>query len=55
MHLISMHRHGSVTRKLFDTVHAWMIILQGRYRDYLNFSVGCEWLGSAELRSVWLA
>lgn len=24
MHLISMHRYGSVTRELFETVHAWI-------------------------------
>lgn len=24
MHLISMHRYGLVTRKLFETVHAWI-------------------------------
>lgn len=24
MHLISMHKYGSVTRKSFETVHAWI-------------------------------
>lgn len=55
MHLISMHWYGSVTRKLLETVHTWIGFddhPQGRRKDYLNFSVGCEWLGSAELRSV---